>query len=273
MAIHPAATIEKGAKIASNVEVGPGSYIGSCVEIGENCFIGPNVVIVGYTKIGKMNKIFSGAVIGNQTQALAYEGGDSFVQIGDRNTMRECVTINGTEGEGNATIIGNDNLLMAYSHIAHHCTLGNRIVMANSATLGGHVYVGDRVTIGGLAGIHQFVKIGRLSIIGGLSKVVKDVVPFITVDGNPCRVAGLNLIGLKRAGFDREALTRLKGIFKLLFSSDLNTKQAVARLIGEVPGSESREMVDFIQNAKRGIIKIRRRTACYRQENEDGDIN
>lgn len=256
--IHKTAIIEDGAVIGKNVSIGPGAYIGAEVSIGDNCTIGANVVIEGCTIIGSDNQFYVGSVIGSPTQALAYKGEKSYVKIGSGNIVREYVTVNGTEGKEHPSLLGDKNLLMAYSHVAHHCTLGSGVIMANSATLAGHVEVEDRAVIGGLAAIHQFVKIGRLSIIGGLSKVVKDVTPFMTVDGNPCRVVGLNSIGLKRAGFSKETIGEIRKAYRTLFREGLNTTQAMAKLKSQAASKDVQTIIEFIEKAERGIIKARK---------------
>lgn len=248
--ISPKAKISKNVKIASNC------IIGENVKIDTGCEIGPNVVILGNTIIGKNNKIHAGAVIGNITQALTYKGEKSYLIIGNNNIIREYVTINATEGKETPTIIGNNNLFMAYSHIAHHCKIGNNIVIANSGTLGGHVIIEDNVIIGGLAAIHQFCRVGKYSIIGGLSKIVKDVIPFITCDGNPARLRGLNYIGLKRNKFSKDERNQLKKAYKILFKSRLKLENALDRLLEEFKDVPNiKYLVDFIKNSKRGIIR------------------
>ena len=200
MKIHPTALVDKKAKLADDIEVGPYAIIGPDAEIQSSTSIGPYVAIEGYTAIGKNCRIFTGSCIGSPPQDLKYKKGTkSFLKIGNNNIIREYVTLNpGTEEEG-LTSLGNDNLLMAYSHVAHDCKVGNECVIANAGTLAGHVTLEDKVVIGGLTAIHQFVRVGKLSIIGGCSKVVQEIPPFSTCDGHPARIYGLNLIGLRRS--------------------------------------------------------------------------
>lgn len=181
--IHPTAIVHPDAKLGAGVEVGPYSIIEGTVQIGDGTKIDSHVVIKGHTTIGRENEIFTGAVIGSLTQDKKYKGGVTYLKIGDRNKIREYVTINPGTGEGTETVIGNDNLIMAYAHIAHDCILGNHITLANNGTLAGHVIVEDRAIIGGLSAVHQFVRIGYLCIVGGCSKVVQDIPPFMMVDG------------------------------------------------------------------------------------------
>lgn len=252
------ASVSSKARIGSNVEIGFGAVIGDHVEIGDNCKIGPHAVITGHTIMGCNNIVHAGAVIGNITQALAYKGDDSYLKIGNNNTFRECVTINATEGAGDSTVIGDSNLIMAYAHIAHHCKIGNHVVIANSGTLAGHIIIEDRVTVGGLAAIHQFCKIGRNAMIGGLSKVVKDVIPFVNCDGNPARICGLNTIGLKRSGIDSKDREALKKAYKILFRSGFNTTQAMEKLSELEANQYVSMMINFVRNSSRGIIKERK---------------
>ncbi|MDD2714541.1 MAG: acyl-ACP--UDP-N-acetylglucosamine O-acyltransferase [Candidatus Wallbacteria bacterium] len=250
------ADISKKAQIGRGVKIGYGAVIGDSVEIGDHSEIGYHAVIIGHTRIGRNNKIHPGAVIGNITQALAYKGEESFVQIGDNNSIREYVTINASPADGTPTEIGNDNLIMAYSHIAHHCKVGNNVIIANSGTMGGHVTIEDNVVIGGLAAIHQFCRVGKLAIIGGLCKVVQDVVPFVTCDGNPAEICGLNTIGLKRAGLSPRDLSTLKKAYRYLFRSGLNNTQALKILEKELGHEELVcYLIDFIKNCSRGIIR------------------
>ena len=210
MSIHKTAIISDKAKLGKNVEVGPYSIIDGQVEIGDNTKIGSFCVIEGNTIMGENCRVFTGAVIGSIPQDLKYKDQRSFLEIGRNNIIREYVTINPGTDEGTKTTVGSDNLIMAYSHIAHNCIVGNHCVIANSGTLAGHVTVENRVVIGGLVAIHQFVRVGELSIIGGCSKVVQDIPPYSTCDGHPARFYGLNSIGLRRANVSNKDISNIK---------------------------------------------------------------
>ena len=221
--IHEFANVSPKAELGKGVFVGSGAVIGPDVTIGPNTWIGPNVFIEGRVKIGSNNKFFPGACIGFEPQDLKYKGDFTDVLIGDNNTFRECVTINRATFEGEKTIIGNQNLLMAYSHLGHNCEIGNNIVIANSVQIAGHVVVEDRAVIGGCLGIHQFVHIGFLSMIGGMTRVDRDVPPYCLAEGHPGRIRGLNIVGIKRKNIDKankEEYLQLRRIWNLLFKSE-----------------------------------------------------
>jgi UDP-N-acetylglucosamine acyltransferase len=239
------------------VEVGPFSVIEGNVKIGSGTKILNNVTIYGFTEIGQDNNIFSAAVIGSPSQDLKYKGEDSRLYIGSNNTIREFVTINPGTHQGNSTHIGDNNLFMAYSHIAHDCQVGNRCIFANNATLAGHVQVEDEVVIGGLSAVHQFVRIGTLAIIGGCSKVVQDVVPYSTCDGHPAKVYGINYVGLKRANASREAMHQLKTAIKILFHSGLSSSHAIEEIKKEFVNlsSELSHLIDFLNKSQRGVSR------------------
>ena len=254
--IHPSSIVSKKAKLSDDIKIGPFSIIGDCVKIGPQVKIGAHCLIEGNTTIGSNCEIFSGAVIGSRPQDLKYKGEKSFLEIGDNNIIREFCTFNlGTE-EGGKTVVGNNNLFMAYSHVAHDCVVGNDCVIANNGTLAGHVTIEDMAVVGGLVAIHQFVKIGRLSIIGGCSKVVQDIPPFSTCDGHPARVYGLNLIGLRRHNIDKESIKQLDRAFKVLFSTGLLPKHSLEKI--EKQGQLTPEvayLVNFIKSSERGIVR------------------
>ena len=221
--IHNFADVSPKAELGKGVCVGPGTLIGPDVIIGPNTWIGPNVIIEGKVKIGSNNKIFPGACIGLEPQDLKYNGDPTDVLIGDNNTFRECVTINRATFEGEKTIVGNQNLLMAYSHLGHNCEIGNNVVIANSVQIAGHVVVEDRAVIGGCLGIHQFVHIGYLAMVGGMTRVDRDVPPYCMAEGHPGRIRGLNKVGIKRKNLDKEnkeEYLQLKRIWNLLFKSE-----------------------------------------------------
>jgi UDP-N-acetylglucosamine acyltransferase len=254
---HPSAIIDSEAHIGEGVEIGPYAIIGANVKIGDGTKIGPHVVLDGYTEIGAECRIFTGAVIGSIPQDLKYAGEKTELIIGDRNNIREYVTINpGTLGGGGKTVIGSDCLLMAYAHVAHDCIIGNHIVIANSAALAGHIIVEDGAVIGGLVGIHQFVRVGSLAIIGGCSRVVQDVPPFSTCVGYPAKVFGLNSEGLRRAGVPQQTKDHLHKAFRLLFHSGLSMSHAVEQVAGEVDHcTEVNHLLDFIRQSKRGVCR------------------
>ena len=252
--IHPTAIVSKKAKIADDVVIGHYTVIEDNVEIDSGCEIGPFCRIVGNTNIGKNTRIFSHTVIGSPPQDLKYKGEKTRVEIGDNNIIREFVTINPGTAQSGVTKIGNNNLIMAYAHIAHDCEIGNGVIIANAGTLAGHVKIEDRVIIGGLTGIHQFVRIGKLAIIGGCSKVVQDVPPFSTVDGHPVSIKGLNSIGLQRAGFSPDVINSLKKAFKILFFSNHPLHKGLELLRVELKFTPEIEyLVHFVHTSSRGI--------------------
>lgn len=254
--IHPRAVVSKKAKLALGVEVGPFSVIGDNVRIGAKTVIGAHCLITGNTAIGKSCEIFTGAVVGSRPQDLKYKGEKSFLEIGDNNIIREYSTFNPGTKEGSKTTVGNNNLFMAYTHIAHDCDVGNYCVIANNGTLAGHVTIEDRTVIGGLVAIHQFVRVGKLSIIGGCSKVVQDIPPYSTCDGHPARVYGLNLIGLRRSGVNRDTIKKLHLAFKLLFNSGVSVKHAAEKAAREIlPAEEITYLLDFIKGSQRGLVR------------------
>lgn len=254
--VHDTVVVHPGAEIGENVSIGPFTVIGEHVKIGDNCRLGSNVLIDGHTTLGDNNQVFHGASIGTAPQDLKYDGAISFVEIGDDNTFREFVTVNSATEEDGKTIIGSRNLLMAYVHIAHNCIIGNNVILANSVNLAGHVTIQDYAIIGGIVPVHQFVKIGAHSIIGGGSRIPKDIPPYVKVAGNPPRIGGLNSVGLKRRGFTIEQRTLIKQAFCILYRSDLNVTQALEKIERDLPRTPETEIiVDFIRNSKRGITK------------------
>ncbi len=254
VSIHPSAIIESGAELDFGVEVGPFSYIKKNVKIGANTKIRERVSIEGWTTIGKDCEIFSGAVVGSVTQDKKYKGDKSFLRIGNGNKIREYVTINPGTGEGTETVIGDNNLLMAYSHIAHDCILHNNITLANVATLAGHVIIEDKVIIGGLSAVHQFVRIGTLSIIGGCSKVVQDIPPFMMTDGHPVKAYGINSVGLDRACIPKEEKMELKKAFKIIFRSGLSLKNIIKQIEETLPKTPTiQTLLKFLSKSERGI--------------------
>jgi len=258
MNIHPTAVLSTEAHIGEGVEIGPYTVIGPDVHIGKNTIIGPHVVVDSHTDIGEGCRIFQFSSIGATPQDLKFKGEKTRVVIGNNNTIREYVTINrATAADIGVTIIGNNNLLMAYCHVAHNCKLGNNIVMANAANLAGHIHVEDHAIIGGLTGIHQFTRIGAHCIIGGASAVSKDVPPFVMASGNYAKLYGLNIIGLKRRGFKEETIQALKKAYRIVFRSSLLLSVATAKVKAEVDDfPEVRQFVEFIETrSARGISR------------------
>jgi UDP-N-acetylglucosamine acyltransferase len=252
--IHASAFVDPRADLGAGVSVGPNTIIGPDVKIGDRTSIGANCLIEGWTDLGCDNRVFHCVVIGAEPQDLKYGGEKTFVRLGDRNTVREFVTVHRATGEGNQTLVGDDNYLMAYVHVAHNCTVGNHTVLANGVNMAGHVVIEDHAAVSGLSVIHQFVRIGCYSYTGGGSRVAMDVCPYIKVAGNPPVVNGLNTIGLQRAGFSAEAVSALKRAYRLLFRSDLNVGKAVEQIRQELPLTEEIEhLLDFIENSERGI--------------------
>jgi UDP-N-acetylglucosamine acyltransferase len=253
---HQTAMIHPGAEIGEDCVIGPYCVIGRHVVLGRGCRLHSHVVIDGHTRLGEGNEIFPFASIGLKTQDLKWKGGETQTVIGDQNTIRECVTINSATGDGEATTIGSHNNLLAYCHVAHNVTLGNHVVMSNNGTLGGHTVVEDYAVIGGLAAVHQFCRIGRLSMIGGCSKVVQDVAPFMIVDGNPAETRTVNKIGLERNGVTEEVQANLRQAYKILFREGLTMPNALARVEAELPSSpELQHLIQFARTSERGLTK------------------
>jgi UDP-N-acetylglucosamine acyltransferase len=255
--IHTSAVVSKKANLCDDVQIGQYAIIGDDVTIGSGTKIGAFCVIEGNTTIGKSCEVFTGAVIGSRPQDLKYKGEKSFLDIGDNNIIREYCTFNPGTEEGGKTKVGNNNLFMAYSHIAHDCIIGNNCVIANCGTLAGHVTIEDKAVVGGLVAIHQFVRIGKLSIIGGCSKVVQDIPPFSTCDGHPARIYGLNRVGLRRSDIPKESIAQLKSAFKMLFNEGLTIKHALEKIEKEIKPvfSEVAYLVNFVKDSQRGIAR------------------
>lgn len=253
--IHPTAVIHPGATLHPSVKVGPYAVIGEKVTIGPETEIGAHVVLDGHTEIGARNQIFPGAVIGIEPQDLKYDGSLSLVKIGDDNRIREYVTINRATRAGEVTLIGNNNLLMAYVHVAHNCVIGNQVIIANAVSLAGHVEVESNAVIGGVLGIHQFVHIGRFAMVGGMSRIDRDVPPYMVVEGNPCRVRGLNLVGLKRAGLTRieggRPYRELKEAYRVLYRSSLPLEQALETMEQWRDNEYIAHLQQFLQTSSR----------------------
>ena len=254
--IHPTASVHSSAVLGHGVHIGPYCIVNEGVHIGDHTHLTAHVMIDKWSIIGKHNAIEFGAVIGSQAQDVKYKGEVAYVKIGDHNQIREYVTINRATGKDEVTEIGSNNMLLTNTHIGHNCKIGNQVVMANVVHVGGHVHIEDNATIGGLTGIHQFVRVGKGTMIGGYSRLIQDVPPFMLCDGNPAYVRNLNAIGCKRSGMSKSTLTDLKQLYKLLYRSNLNTKQALSEFSPKESSDEVDHLLAFIQHdASRGISK------------------
>lgn len=251
--IHPTALIDPSSEIGEGVTIGPYTVIGKNVTIGDDTQIGSSVVIDMNTAIGKDCRILPGAVLGGAPQDFKYHGEQSYLKIGDGNIIRECVTVHRASGEGESTVIGDNNMLMAYCHVGHNCTLGSNITMANYVGISGHTLIEDKVVFGGIVGVHQKVRIGKLAMVGGFSKVVQDVPPFAIADGRPTRVCDLNVIGMRRNGVGPKVRAELRQAYKLLYRSNLNVSQALEAIDAELDSSdELNYLLDFMRNIRTG---------------------
>ncbi len=254
--IHPTAIVHPSANIARGVDIGPYCLVGENVSIGKGTVLQAHVVINGWTSLGEDCVIYPFATIGAASQDRKYAGERAFTKIGSRTVLREYVSVQRATGEDQVTAVGNDCLLLAYVHIAHNCVLGNHVTMSNLAQLAGHVDVADFVTIGGQAGVHQFTRIGRYAMVGGASKITKDVPPFFLIEGNPAEPYGLNSVGLRRAGFSVEERNEIKKFYKILYNPKLNVSQAVEEMKAEASSEPGRELVAFLEApSQRGILK------------------
>ncbi len=251
------AIIDPTAKLAKNVHVGPWTLIGPGVEIDEGTWVASHVVIRGPTRIGRDNKIFQFATIGEDSPDKKYAGEKTRLEIGDRNTFRECCTVHrGTLQGGGVTKIGNDNLFMAYTHVAHDCTVGNEVVFSNNASVAGHVRVEDFACLGGMVGVHQFCAIGAHSFAAGGAIITKDVPPFVMVSGYPAEAHGLNTVGLERRGFSAPSISALKLAYKIVFRQSVTLQDAIVELkamVTEHP--EMNTLIDFLSRSTRGIVR------------------
>jgi UDP-N-acetylglucosamine acyltransferase len=258
MNVHPTAIIDPHAKIHPSCKIGPYCVIGSQVQLGEGCHLVSHVVMEGPSKIGADNGFFPFSSIGLAPQDMTYAGEPTQLEIGDHNEIREFVTINrGTAKGGGVTRVGNYNLIMAYTHVAHDCAVGDRVILANAATLGGHVTVEDWAVVGAMCPVHQYVRIGAHSYVGGGTTITRDVLPFSkTVAARDTHAYGLNAIGLERRGFSKERIRKIHHAYKVLLASKLNTSQALEMLKAEPDSGEDVEMlIRFIESSERGVIK------------------
>jgi len=255
--IHQTAIIDPKAKLGADVEVGPYTIIGADVEIGDGCWIGPHVVINGHTRIGRENRIFQFATVGEANQDKKYAGEPTRVEIGDHNVIREHVTIHrGTVQDTGVTRIGSHNLLMVNAHIAHDCVVGDHCIFANNVTLGGHVLVGDYAILGGMSAIHQFSVIGAHVMLGGGSIVVQDVPPYVLAQGNYAKPFGINIEGLKRRGFEKPTLHAIRRAYKELYRSGQTVEEVKASLQQQVADEPALALfLDFFERSQRGIIR------------------
>lgn len=254
--IHPTAVVHPQAQIGDGCYVGPYCIIGEHVSLGANCKLHSHVVIDGHTSLGSGNEIFPFASIGLKTQDLKWKGGTTWTRIGDNNTFREYVTIHSATSDGDATVIGSENHILAYCHIAHDCQLGSHIVMSNVGTLAGHVKVEDHAIIGGLAAVHQFCRIGTMAIIGGCSKVVQDVPPYMLADGNPAETRTVNKVGMERNGVSEAAQGALKQAYKIIFRDGLTISNALVKIEAELPKlPEVLHLLQFARSSGRGLSK------------------
>ncbi len=256
--IHPTALVSPDAEIGEDVVILPNSIIEAGVKVGDRCRIGPFAVLRSGTTLGADTHIHTGAVLGEPPQDL--KGEESYLVVGERNQIREFVTLHPATGEGRATLIGDDNLLMAYSHVGHNCRIGSSCLIANYAGISGHCTFEDFVTVGGMVGFHQFVTIGTMAMIGGISGVVRDVPPYCLVDGNPAKPITINFRGLRRRGLSSDEIQALRHAFRVLFHSDLNLSAALDRLEAEGPPTvHVRHLVDFMRRVHEGALG---RQAC-----------
>ncbi|MEO5326900.1 MAG: acyl-ACP--UDP-N-acetylglucosamine O-acyltransferase [Magnetococcus sp. THC-1_WYH] len=255
--IHPTAVVSGQTRLGDGVRIGPYAVVGADVVLDDEVEVGPHAVIDGHTVIGKKTRIFNFASVGLDPQDVHYRGEPTRVEIGDGCQIREFVSIHrGTESGGGLTRVGDDCMLMAYSHVAHDCRVGDKVVMANGATLAGHVEIQDHAVIGGLTAIHQFARIGRNAFIGGASAVSMDVVPFLSAAGNRARVTGVNVVGLRRGGFSEETITAIRQAHRIVFRSNLRLEQAVEELeknFSAIP--EVQWMLEFLQTGQRGFCR------------------
>ncbi|MGA2244692.1 MAG: acyl-ACP--UDP-N-acetylglucosamine O-acyltransferase [Verrucomicrobiota bacterium] len=252
--IHPTAVIHPRAQVASGCEIGPYCVIGEHVMLGEECKLHSHVVIDGHAELGRRNELFPFAALGLRTQDLKWKGGVTHLRVGDGNIFREGVTVHSATGDGDATVIGSNNVLLANVHVAHDCQLGNNIVMSSFAGLAGHVVVEDNVVLGGYVAVHQFCRLGKLSMVGGCSKLRQDLAPFMLADGSPAEMHTINKVGLERYGVPEASIAALKQAYKILFREGLTITNALVKIESELPvGPEITHLLQFIRASERGI--------------------
>ena len=254
--IHPLAVVQPGAELGEDVSIGPFCLVGPNARLGDRVTLRSHVSVDGHATLGAGCEVWPFASVGGKTQDLKYKGGAPRLAVGENTVIRECATLNCATFDDGETRVGSKCLIMAYCHVAHDCIVGDRVIMANNATLAGHIVVEDDAIIGGLTGVHQFVRIGRMSILGGYTKAVKDVPPYMMADGDPLKVYGLNKIGLERHGVSAETQQALKEAYKIVFRSDLTVAKALERIEAELaPAPEIRNFVDFIRKSERVISR------------------
>ena len=267
--IHETAQVDAGARIGQGVRIGPYAVVEADTTIGDGCEIRSHAVVKRYTEMGRENRVHEGAVLGGEPQDLAFDGSPSRLSIGDRNVFREGVTVHRATRPGAATLIGSDCFLMANAHVAHDCVIGDRAILANDALLSGHIQVGERAFVSGCVVVQQFCRIGRLALLGGGSKVPKDCLPFVITDGNPARARGLNLVGLRRAGFGAAQIRPLKEALRLLLRSSLPLEAALERMAALADPNVD-ELAQFCRTARRGFHRGVRRGEAASSPDSDG---
>lgn len=254
--VHASAVVAPEAELGAEVCIGPFCVVGPNVRLGDGVTLRSHVNVEGHTTLGAGCEVWPFASVGSKTQDLKFKGGAPRLNVGERTVIRECATLSCATDDGDATQVGAGCLIMAYCHVAHDCIVGDRVIMANGVTLAGHVMIEDDAILGGLTGIHQFVRIGRMSILGGFTKAVKDIPPYMMADGDPLKVFGPNKVGLERHGVAADTQKALKAAYKLVFRSDVTTAQALGRIEAELtPSPELRHFVEFIRASERGIAK------------------
>ena len=260
MSVHPTAIVSPDARLGRDVAVGPFAVIEEGVVIGDGCEIRAHAVVKRFTSLGAGNRVHEGAVLGGEPQDLSFRDLETGLRIGDRNVIREGVTIHRSTKEGGATVVGSDCFLMAYVHVAHDNRIGDRVILANNVMLAGHVEVAERAFLGGGAGVHQFCRVGRLAMVGGNAKVVQDCLPFVITDGHPARARGLNVVGLRRAGVTASQLRVLEEAYRLLLRSGLALEEALAGMAA-LGDPLVDEWTAFVRGSKRGFAHAHRRGA------------
>jgi UDP-N-acetylglucosamine acyltransferase len=255
--VHPTAVVAPGAQLGQGVEIGPHAVIGENVSIGDGTVVGPGAVIEGWTTIGKNCRVGTGVCLGGRPQDYKYKGEKTFLKIGDNNDIREYVTMHrGTADGRGETVVGSGCLFMAYSHVAHDCVVGDGVTIINSAQLAGHCVVEDYAVISGLAGVHQFCRVGKMAMVGGMTKVVKDVPPFMLVDGNPASVRGINVVGLRRHNVPPAVREQIRQAYRILCKSRLSVSHAIERMMEELQRSpEIDHLIDFLRSSARGVMR------------------
>jgi len=252
--VHPTAIVEPGAELGEGVEVGAYAFVGARVKLGAGTVIKHHATVEGRTELGENNEVWPYALIGGKTHDLKYDGGEPGLKVGCRNVFREYVTVHSATKDGEFTRLGSDNVILAYSHIAHDCQVGDHLVMSSHAAFGGHVIVGDRVNIGWNAGVHQFCRVGELSMVGACAKVVQDVPPLMIADGNPADIRTINRVGLERAGFSADEVGMARSLFKTLYREHLNRAQALEKIKAR-PDAQTCRVVGIILNFAKGSVR------------------